>query len=95
MSVSIVLYSTFVSSVSTRLPQVVREQEHAVPAEEPRPVHDVGPPAANQLDERRILLRRVFQIGVLDDHDVAPSPAANPAPQRRALAARCAAAAAA
>ena len=37
---------------------VVGEQKHAVPAEEPRAVHDVGAALADQLDQLRELLRR-------------------------------------
>ena len=40
-------------------------------AEEARPVDDVGASLANQLDELRILLRRVFEVGVLNHDEVA------------------------
>ena len=42
-----------------------------MPPEEPRPVHDVGAPLADQLDELRELLRRVLEVGILDDHEIA------------------------
>ena len=40
-------------------------------SEEPRAVDDVRPSLADQLDELRELLRRVFEVRVLDDHEVA------------------------
>ena len=85
MSVSIVLYSTLVASVTSRFPEVVREQEHAVAPEEPRAVDDVRLALADELDQLRILFRRVLEVGVLDDHQVAGD-RGEPAPQRRALA---------
>ncbi len=51
--------------------RVVREHEHAVPADEPRSVDDVGAALADQLDEIGKLLRRVLQVGVLNDDEVA------------------------
>ena len=60
-----------------------------MPAEEPRPVHDVRAPRADQLDERRILLRRILEIGILNDRRCRRSPSRT-RPQRRALAARSA-----
>ena len=57
-----------------------------MPSEEPRAVDDVGPAGANELDERRILLGRILEIGVLNEHDVAGH-LREPGAQRRALAA--------
>ena len=49
----------------------MREHEHAVPAEEARAVDDVRPSLADERDELGKLLRRVLQVGVLDDHEIA------------------------
>ena len=57
-----------------------------MPAEEARAVDDVGAALADQLDELRKLLRRVLEVGVLDDDEVAGD-LLEAAPQRRALAA--------
>ena len=54
-------------------------------AEEARAVDDVGLALADELDELRIFLRRVLEIGVLNDHEVAGD-GGEAAPQRRALA---------
>ncbi len=56
-----------------------------MPAEESRAVDDVGAPFDDQLDELRELFRRVLEVGVLDDDDVAGD-RGEPAPERRPLA---------
>ena len=71
--------------VRNRLPEIMREQKHAVAAEESRPVHDVRTPLADQLDQLGKFFRRVFRVGVLDDdqiprHFVNPSRSADPLP---------------
>ena len=57
-----------------------------MPAEETRPEHDVGASGANELGELRVLLGRVLEIGVLNDHQIAGD-GRKAAPQRRSLAA--------
>ena len=60
------------------------EQEDAMTPQETGSEHDIGAPLANQLDEFRILLRRVFEVRVLDDHEVASDDGKTP-PQRCTL----------
>ena len=69
-----------------QVPEIVREQEHAMPSEKPRSVDDVGTPLADQLDQLRELFRRVLRVGVLNDDQVAGD-LLEPEPQRRPLAA--------
>ena len=85
MSVSIVLYRTLVASVTIAIAQVVREEEHAMAPEKARAEHDVGVALADQLDELRILFRRVLEVGVLNDDEIAGDRRESAA-QRRALA---------
>ena len=42
-----------------------------MPAEEARAVDDVGAALADELDELGKLLRRVFEVGVLNDDEIA------------------------
>ena len=56
-----------------------------MPAEEARPEDHVRPPLADERDQLRVLLRRVLEVGVLDDHQVARH-RREPGPQRGALA---------
>src|SRR3990172_8825108 len=56
-----------------------------MPAEEPRAIDDVGPALTDEIDEHRELFRRVFEIPILNDHQVAAY-LLEAAPQRRALA---------
>jgi hypothetical protein len=53
--------------------------------EEPRSVHDIGMALEDRADQRRVFVRVVFEIGVLDDHHVAGG-LADAAPHRGALA---------
>src|SRR5215467_112079 len=54
-------------------------------SQESRSVDDVGVAATDELDEVGILLRRVLEVGILDDHDVAGH-LVEARTQRRALA---------
>src|SRR5688572_1158221 len=51
--------------------EIMSEQEDAVAAEEPGAVDDIGAAVDDQLDQLRELLRGVFEIGILNDDDVA------------------------
>jgi len=63
----------------------VGEHEDAVPAKKAGSVDNVGAPLDDQLDQLRELFRRVFEIGVLDDDEVAGY-FLETAPKRRSLA---------
>ncbi len=63
----------------------MREQKHPVPAQEPRPVDDIGAALADELDQLGKFCGRVLEIGVLNDDDVAGR-FANAETQRGALA---------
>ena len=54
-------------------------------AEKPRAVDDVGAALADELDQLGILLRRILEVGVLNDHEIAGD-LREAAPQRRAFA---------
>src|SRR5262245_66471863 len=51
--------------------KVMREQKDAMAPEKPRAVDDIGGALANQLDEIGIFLRRILEIGVLNDDEIA------------------------
>ena len=43
----------------------------SLPAGESRSVHDVRTPVENRLEQTRVVARVIFQIGVLNQHDIA------------------------
>ena len=71
MSVRFRLVSTFVASVSL-VGDGMPEKMHApMPGDEPRAVDDVGLAGEERLQQHVVLRRVVFQVGVLDDQELA------------------------
>ena len=68
-----------------RLREVVREEEAAVPADEAAAEDRVGLALDDQVEQVRVLLGAVLEVGVLDDDDVARR-LGDPPPHGRALA---------
>ena len=69
-----VLYNTLVTNVRDFVAQHVPEQHRFARPQKPAAVDDLDAPLDNRADQERIVARIVFQVGVLNQDDVARGP---------------------